>query len=264
MSGLMHLQVTLITHMQQVGLILVFRNGCVQRHFSASSMRLRCSHQHFVRPLLGRTQRFPVYDLSGTVLPYMCIYLCSQCSSLKVRNLSRLIWINVAVPPVDDPKAKGTASSAQPLSAKELRRKKVQAIKLCVCYAFAVKHYLRGEDGLEWEDYLGILPPHIVKLVQTPERRNSAWTSYSATEHTTRAGSLANSDDEQSSPTQMSSSMEGSKLDATKRLRVKRSKDRLKQPGVKSIKTPLLASALHSTIDFHPSPETLTTPLPLV
>lgn len=137
-------------------------------------------------------------------------------------------------------------------------------MKLCVSYAFAVKHYLRGEDGLDWEDYLGILPPGIVKLVKSQERKNSGWTSYSATEHTTRAGSTVGSDDEDESPTQSGASQDGSRLDATKRLKVKRSKDRLKQPGVKSSSTPLLSSALHSTIDFHPSPESLTTPLPLV
>ena len=136
-------------------------------------------------------------------------------------------------------------------------------MKLCVSYAYAIKHYLRGEDGLEWEDYVGVLPPTVIKLVQSQERKNSAWTSYSATEHTTRTASLENSDDEEGSPTQMSSSLEGSRLDATKRLKVKRSKDRMK-PGVKSPKTPLLPNALHSTIDFHPSPGDLTTPLPLV
>ncbi|KAI0811202.1 Bestrophin, RFP-TM, chloride channel-domain-containing protein [Irpex lacteus] len=187
-----------------------------------------------------------------------------QSTISQIRNLSRLIWVNVAVPPADDPKSKAAGASAPQLTAKELRRKKVRAMKLCVSYAFAVKHYLRGEDGLDWEDYLGILPPGIVKLVKSQERKNSGWTSYSATEHTTRAGSTVGSDDEDESPTQSGASQDGSRLDATKRLKVKRSKDRLKQPGVKSPNTPLLSSALHSTIDFHPSPESLTTPLPLV
>lgn len=139
-------------------------------------------------------------------------------------------------------------------------------MKLCVCFAFAVKHYLRGEDGLDWEDYIGILPPSVTKLAQsTPaSRRNSAWASYAATEQTSRGDSLVSSDNEQESPTQMSASTEGLKTDATKRIRVKRSKDKMKQPGVKSPKTPLLSSALHQTIDFHPDPESLTTPLPLV
>jgi len=216
-----------------VGLILVFRNGTsYDRYYEG-----RKDFQHMIS---------------------------------QVRNLSRLIWIHVAVPPLDDPKSKAAASSAPTLTSKELRRKKVQAMKLCVCFAFAVKHYLRGEDGLEWEDYMGILPPSVVKLAQSvpSSRKNSVWASYSATEQTSRADSLANSDDdherETDSPTQMSSSVEGSKFDATKRIRVKRSKDQLKLPGVKSPKTPLLANALHSTIDFHPTPENLTTPLPLV
>ena len=50
--------------------------------------------------------------------------------------------------------------------------------------------------------------------------------------------------------------------DATKRIRVKRSKDRMKARGQKST-TPLMSSLQH-TIDFSPDPDSLSTPLPMV
>ncbi|GJE97953.1 Bestrophin, RFP-TM, chloride channel-domain-containing protein [Phanerochaete sordida] len=177
-----------------------------------------------------------------------------------VRNLSRLIWVNVAVPPADD---KGKLAGAT-LTAKQLRRKKVTALKLCVCFAFAVKHYLRGEDGLDWDDYAGILPPTVARLAAPGgSRRTSAWTSYAATERTSREDSAAASGDEGGSPARQGTTDSGARVDATKRIRVKRSKDKMKQAGVRSSKTPLL-SGLHQTIDFNSDPESLTTPLPLV
>ncbi len=183
----------------------------------------------------------------------------------QVRNLSRLIWINVAVPPADD-SSKGKSSAAT-LTAKELRRQKVQAMKLCVCFTFAVKHYLRGEDGLDWDDYIGILPPSVTRLARpSTSRRSSGWTSYAATAKTSGTDSGTASRDEQDVEGTTSESgpeIRRENADATKRIRVKRSKDRLKQGGVRNSRTPLL-SALHQTIDFNPNPENLSTPLPLV
>lgn len=180
-----------------------------------------------------------------------------------------MFWINVAVPPTDDA-SKGKTAAAN-LSAAQIRRKKVQALKLCVVFAYAVKHYLRGEDGLEWEDYVGILPSTVVRLAEpTTSKRNSAWTSYAATARTSREDSAANSGDEGESTGQSGGSQvlepalqRRDATDATKRIRVKRSKDKLKQPGVRSPRTPLL-SGLHRTIDFNSDPDSLTTPLPLV
>lgn len=169
-----------------------------------------------------------------------------------------MIWINVAVPPADD-SAKGKAPVSV-LTAKQLRRKKVEALKLCICFAFACKHYLRGEDGLDWVDYTGLIPASLMRIAkQGPaSRKTSAWNSYSATAQTSRTESRADSGDEGSS-----GDIE-IRRDATKRIRVKRSKDNLKQPGAKSPTTPLLHSALHQTIDFNSDPDRLSTPLPLV
>lgn len=163
------------------------------------------------------------------------------------------------MPPPDDPAAKGK-SPTPPLTAVDLRRQKVRLLKLCVCYAYAVKHYLRGEDGLEWEDYAGILPATVAGLAQpSGSRKTSAWTSYAATASASRSDSGSESRDEEDGQEAVR------KTDATKRIRVKRSKDKLKQPGVRgpSHKTPLL-DALHHTIDFNADPDSLSTPLPLV
>ena len=191
----------------------------------------------------------------------LSIFRSLRLTFLQIRNLSRLVWINVAVPPADDTtKGKGPAGL---MSAKELRRKKVQTIKLCVCFAFAVKHYLRGEDGLDWDDYIGILPPTVAKLAKPgASRKTSAWTSYNATQQASPEHSGTSSRDEQADDEHDGSPVRSGSLDATKRIRVKRSKERMK-PGVKSPSTPLL-NAIHQTIDFNPDPDNLTTPLPLV
>lgn len=156
----------------------------------------------------------------------------------------------------------------------ELRHKKVEALKLCICFAYAVKHYLRGEDGFEWEDFNGILPASVGRIVQNGANGNqsgktSTYVSYSATARTSRSNSIPRTD----SPVELDENTlrapspapglapEGV---ATKRVRVKRSKDKLKQPSTKvSSKTPLM-STLHQTIDFNADPSQLTTPLPLM
>lgn len=56
--------------------------------------------------------------------------------------------------------------------------------------------------------------------------------------------------------------MRDTSADATKRIRVKRSKDRLKAAG-KTAATPLMSSLQH-TIDFSTDPDALSTPLPMV
>ncbi|KAH9830920.1 UPF0187-domain-containing protein [Rhodofomes roseus] len=181
-----------------------------------------------------------------------------------IRSLSRSIWINVAVPPADDAaRVKGVAPN---LTAAQLRRRKVDALKLCAAYAYSVKHYLRGEDGLDWEDYVGVLPASTAQLARygVPTRRTSAAVSYAATARTSPGGFLT--PDEANSPSNLGDAEGRSpSADATKRIRVKRSKDKLKQASTRTARTPLLSErALHQTIDFHPHPETLSTPLPLV
>ncbi|OSC97655.1 UPF0187-domain-containing protein [Trametes coccinea BRFM310] len=202
-----------------------------------------------------------------------------------IRNLTRLIWVNVSTPPMDDT-AKGKSAAAN-LTPSQLRRRKVDAIKLCLSFAYAVKHYLRGEDGLEWEDYAGILPASTARLAQglyapsnkdyrysTATKSPSMYTSYAATERTSRLHSgVASPSTAGGTPpgegagTGVEVDIERGRArsrsaDATKRIRVKRSKDKLKQPG-KTASTPLMSSLQH-TIDFNTDPDALSTPLPMV
>ncbi|PIL30455.1 hypothetical protein GSI_07154 [Ganoderma sinense ZZ0214-1] len=200
-----------------------------------------------------------------------------------IRNLTRLIWINVSVPTADDA-SRGKFPSAN-LTPAQLRRRKVDAIKLSLCFAYAVKHYLRGEDGLDWDDYAGILPAPTARLYrglyQPPNKdykysnpgintngKSTGYASYAATEFTTRRASPDAIDTGASTPgaetlydVERGADRAGS-TDATKRIRVKRSKDRMKAPGQKST-TPLMSSLQH-TIDFSPDPDSLCTPLPMV
>ena len=198
----------------------------------------------------------------------------------QIRNLSRLLWINVCVPPSDEA-TRGKFPTAT-LTPAQLRRRKVDAVKLCVCFAFAVKHYLRGEDGLEWEDYAGILPASTARLARGAYRppnkdytysgtgsngKSTAYTSYSATAQTTRRGSPEGAETGSGTPRleDMDLDLEragrSSQADATKRIRVKRSKDR-KHRGHKS--TMPLMSSMQQTLDFSADPDMLTTPLPMV
>ena len=170
------------------------------------------------------------------------------------------------MPPGDDAaRVKGVGPN---LTAAQLRRRKVDAVKLAVAFAYATKHYLRGEDGLDWEDYVGVLPASTIQLVRygVPTRRASTAMSYAATARSSPGG--FRTPDETGSPYNLGggdAEVRSPSADATKRIRVKRSKDKLKQPSTKTSRTPLLSErALHQTIDFHPHPETLSTPLPLV
>ncbi|KAK0240345.1 Bestrophin, RFP-TM, chloride channel-domain-containing protein [Armillaria nabsnona] len=137
----------------------------------------------------------------------------------NIRNLSRLIWVNVAPPPSDQEiSIKGKTKTITP---KQLERRKADALHLCLAFAFAVKHYLRGEDGTNWEDYRGLLPPSFLQAEDMGYRSDT----YSATRS--------------SSPSPSDSSNGAASLDrpnATKRVRVKRSK-----PHLISQTTPLLS-----------------------
>jgi putative membrane protein len=174
------------------------------------------------------------------------------------------MWINVAHPPEGAPppgiKGKTTLTDVTP---EQLRRRKVEAIHLalsglfffvgcCGCltmvyssFAFAVKHYLREEDGLNHDDYIGVLPPSFAHYDETGynANKNSGTSSYAAVSEISKRNSQDGIRSGRVSP------------DATKRVRSKRSK-----PTVPDATTPLL----HSTVNFHPIAEHGSMPLPLV
>jgi len=157
--------------------------------------------------------------------------LCSN-----VRNLSRMIWVNVALPPTgtQPPHAKGKTPTTN-ISEHALRRRKIDALRLALSFAYALKHYLRGEDGTHWEDYADVLPASI--LGENPRKDTSG---YSATRDKSKSSS---NDSSNSAP------------DATKRVKVKRSKQNLSAPNV-----PLLTNR---TVDF-PFADQMSMPFPLI
>lgn len=96
---------------------------------------------------------------------------------MKIRNLSRLIWISVALPPDQPAAVQGKGMIFFPsgvtidlnttyfhqgptnrLTPEQLTKRKIYALKLAVAYAYAVKHHLRDENGIHYEDYDDVLP----------------------------------------------------------------------------------------------------------
>lgn len=174
-------------------------------------------------------------------------------SSSQIRNLTRLVWISVSLPPTESSlpeNLKGKFQSSPATTAGQLRKQKQDLIKLCLAYAFAVKHYLRGEDGLNWDDYHDVLPASFLKL--GPNDR--------PTSENHSLGSSLVVPPPSSSPTNANGRDDGRETpDATKRIRVKRSKHNL------SNRTTLLEGSHwhggYSAIDVHAD---ITMPLPLM
>lgn len=171
------------------------------------------------------------------------------------RNLSRLIWVNVGLPPTDAQPAfaKGKTPTSD-LTHIQLRKHKADTLRLCLSFVFASKHYLRGEDGINYPDYHGVLPASFARFdeIGYNTQRKTSSGIYSATSNDVivpgRDGSRSQSG--RNSP--------DGKPDATKRIRVKRSK-----PQLTDISTPLLQDT-HRTIEFHPFADEASIPLPLM
>ncbi|KZT24128.1 UPF0187-domain-containing protein [Neolentinus lepideus HHB14362 ss-1] len=165
-----------------------------------------------------------------------------------IRNLARLIWVNVSVPPLDDSPSASTRKTPQPaLTASQLRRKKAEVLRLCLSFAYAVKHYVRDEDGVHWDDYAGLLPASIMRYdeVGLTQADNG---SYASLENSLNISSPT-------SPNSIAISRAGTPRDATKRVRPKRSKQKV----AANSKTPLLGQS-HHALDFRET----SAPLPLV
>ena len=167
---------------------------------------------------------------------------------LQARNLARLVWVQVALPPTDDTTGKTPSIDTTPL---QLRRRKTDALKLILSFVYAVKHYLREEDGLGWEDYVGVLPAWFMR---GQSRRQSRRGSIS-TSHNSVADNASSSGNSRSA----SPLIDGSTAPpATKRGRVKRSLDK-----IHTAKSPLLSrSREYSAIDFEYTEVSI--PFPLV
>jgi ion channel-forming bestrophin family protein len=151
----------------------------------------------------------------------------------------------VALPPADDTTGKTPSTDVTPL---QLRRRKTDALKLILSFVYAVKHYLRQEDGLDWEDYDGIIP---TSFIQARSRRSSRAGSVSTTYNAVSDHSRS------TSPSRSANATSSTAPTATKRVRVKRSLDK-----IQTAKTPLVAGE-HSSICFSPRDES-SMPFPLM
>lgn len=81
----------------------------------------------------------------------------------NARNLSRLIWVVVNLPPTTD--------SPPPLTRIQLTLEKKRLIRLVVAFVVATKHHLRAEGGVHHEDLKGrltIFPTRDLHLKRRP------------------------------------------------------------------------------------------------
>jgi putative membrane protein len=178
----------------------------------------------------------------------------------NIRNITRMIWVSVCQPPSGGqppPHAKGKTPTSE-LTAAQLRRRKIEAIKLAVSFAFATKHYLREEDGIYFEDYADVLPASFARFDETGynTQRTTTPTSYAATRDNSKTPSAEGT----RSRSGRTSPAPDRTPDATKRVRPKRRKPNASFAGLNS---PLLGDT-HRTVEFHPFADHLTLPLPLV
>jgi len=157
-----------------------------------------------------------------------------------------MIWVNVALPPTTEqpPHAKGKTPTSD-VSESHLRRRKMEALRLCLSFAFAAKHYLRGEDGTHWDDYADVLPASLKRGEESAFGTQKTFTTYSATRDSSKAGSRGSNESGRSSP------------DATKRVRPKRSKQNLSSQN-----TPLLANP--DRMVTYPFADQMSLPFPLL
>jgi len=163
----------------------------------------------------------------------------------NTRSLTRLLWVNVALPPTDGDPAYAKGKTPQPdITSFQLRRRKAEALRLCLFFVFATKHYLRGEDGMDHEDYQGIIPQSFVRSREIPSasrsRSHSRQGRYDATKQSDGSSLVANAPGDSPSDTTSvygHSQYGTNKIDATKRVRVKRSK-----PQFANQATPLIVS----------------------
>ncbi|KAH8919132.1 UPF0187-domain-containing protein [Atractiella rhizophila] len=85
--------------------------------------------------------------------------------SSTVRSVSRMIWVNVSL---THPRSSGDEKKTLSEEEKDEERAfKKRTIRLLVAFVVAVKHHVRGEFGLDWEDLKSVLPPKFEKVYGT-------------------------------------------------------------------------------------------------
>lgn len=66
------------------------------------------------------------------------------------------------------------------MTPERLRKLKIDAIKLCVAFAYGVKHRLRNEHGFNYEDYNGVLPQRFTRYDEFGYGTSSSPSAYSS------------------------------------------------------------------------------------
>lgn len=180
-----------------------------------------------------------------TCCPISIAYL-SHSTHFQVRNLSRMVWIHVSLPAEN-----GVASTRIPnpeLTHADIKCQKIEVLRYCLAFTYAVKHYLRGEDGADYGDLAGVLPPSFAFHTGSSYTTKSPVSFYATMQSSTPAPSI---NDRHS-------------IDATKRVKRKRSKKNTgPQANTPGTTTPLLSNS-HQTVEFRPHTDQVSMPLPLM
>ncbi|EKM82955.1 hypothetical protein AGABI1DRAFT_104757 [Agaricus bisporus var. burnettii JB137-S8] len=173
----------------------------------------------------------------------------------NVRNLSRQIWVQVAPPP-----EVAAIKYSIVMTPTQLHRHKTDALLLALSYVIAVKHYLRGEDGIDYPDYHDVLPASFYRFCESDFyiSRGNGYQQGTPYDSTTPIRSR----DHSAAPSHRASLERSttSMPNASKRVKVKRSKQNLVEPNAS---TPLLAGG-HRTLEFQLPPVEPCMPLPLI
>ncbi|KAF8729390.1 hypothetical protein AX14_006157 [Amanita brunnescens Koide BX004] len=183
----------------------------------------------------------------------------------STRSLARLLWVNVALPPTDGEPTYAKGKTPQPnITNAQLRRRKIEALQLCLSFVFATKHYLRAEDGIDHPDYQGVIPQSLMQsreIVSASQSRSQS--RYDLTKQNDGSSPLV-ANPPANSPSDNISVYEQSnygtnKTDATKRVRVKRSK-----PQFANQATPLVNNQMTPNTDLYINALEESMPLPLI
>lgn len=173
----------------------------------------------------------------------------------NARNLSRQIWIQATPPPEI-----AAAKYLDIMSPAQLHRYKIDALLLILSFVLAVKHYLRGEDGVDYQDYQDVFPPSFSRFYESVSNTSRVNGKQRGTPYdsTTPCGSR----DHSAAPSYRISldASTHSMPNASKRVKVKRSKRNLVEPNAN---THLLARN-YRAVEFQLPPVEPCLPLPLM
>ena len=80
------------------------------------------------------------------------------------------------------------------MTAEKLRKLKIEAVTLCIAFAYGVKHRLRNEHGFNYEDYNGLIPRNLTRYDEFGYGTSSSPSNYSSYQGTPATISRRRSD----------------------------------------------------------------------